>query len=386
MAHAITPQTGGSPDPADVIGRDDLILKIVADCRRGNNHLLNDPRRMGKTSLLIRLCNAPGPRVIAVKVDLESASTVDEVVFRILRAVTCHSRLTHRIKDIASRYLETVAAAVGPVKLGAVARTTGAQQALKSCLEAIEAKLDDDEILIIALDEITIAAHNLARRDSNQCDQLLQTLRHLRNDEHRRVRWILSGSIGFHHVLRHANLTEGLINDVATVELGPLEAEYAKELLTALLAGIGREPEPEVIDHLIRRTDGIPFILHHVAHRLAGRSGKVSVNEAEEALSTWLRDRGKSSATTHLVSRVSTYYGKEAELAESILDHQARYDTPITLDEILAQQPDADPVTVRWVVDALVDDHYLDNSTLQWRYPLLRETWIIRRHILSERT
>lgn len=382
MPRSITPQTGGSPDPADVIGRDDTIVQLVTAALGGTNHLLNDPRRMGKTSLLIRLCNEPGENVMAVKVDLESASTVDEVVTRILRGVISHSGLAHRSKKIAARYLESVSAEVGPVKLSAVATAAGALQSLQSCLAAIEAKLKDDELLIIALDEVTIAAHTLAGRDVAQCDALLQTLRHLRGSEHRKVRWILSGSIGFHHVLRIANLTEGLINDVAVVELGPLAPEYASALTTALLTGIDQhQAAAEVVEHLVHRTNGIPFMLHNVVHRLDGSTAPITVAMAEAALTGYLTDKGQSSAWTHMVSRVRAYYDKDADLAEAILDRRAQDNTKVAFGDLLAEFSPAEPPVVRRVIEALVDDHYLDTSTFCWRYPLLREVWMIRRRL-----
>lgn len=382
--HLITPQTGGTPDPADVIGRDDVILQIVSAARQGTNHLLSDPRRMGKTSLLVRLCNEPGPNATALKIDLEGCATVDEVVVRILSDLRGLASLKDRARDAIRRSLEGGSAkfTAGPVKLSATARVAGALATLESCIKAIHDDLEPEHLVIVALDEVTVAADLVARRDPGECQRLLQTLRHLRGDAHRRVRWVLSGSVGFHHVLRRAGATEGLINDLAPVELGPLQDAPARELAEALLAGIGREAGLDVIDQLVAMTDRIPFMLHNAVHRLADGSGEVTAAEADESFAGYLADRGRSGAWTHLVTRVDTYY-ENPTLAQQVLDARAIAADPVSFDALCAEHPSADAEQMRRLVDHLVDDHYLDDQTLTWRYGVLRDTWILRRRLTA---
>lgn len=393
----IIPQTGGSPDPDDVIGRDDAIARIVAGARQGNNHLLSDPRRMGKTSLLIRLCDQPDDDVTAVKIDLEGCVTAEAVVVRILRGIgglsTLKDRTTRMIKAALGDGAIDVGA--GPLTLHGVAKAAGPLATLESCISAINADLDSKAskgkaskgkaIVIVALDEVTIAAEAIARRDADECHQLLQTLRHLRGDANPRVRWILSGSIGFHHVLRKANATEGLINDLAFVELGPLGHNHAVDLTQALLDGIRRRADLGVINRLIDRTNAIPFMLHNALHRLDGAAspvanGPITIDEAEAAFTTYLSDRGQSGAWTHLVTRVDSYYDNPT-LATAILDEQAISNEALSFDAVGAAHPDVDVNELRTLIDHLVDDHYLDQNTLVWRYPILRKTWMLRRRI-----
>lgn len=388
----ITPQPGSTPDPGDVVGRDEIITTMLAGARAGTNHLLSDPRRMGKTSVLIRLCNEPGANTHAVKVDLEGAKTADEVVVRIFQGIARHRPLLTRAGKQLAKYLDGINVEVGPIsvatstELSTTSKALGAHQALESCLKAINDSLDDSW-LIIALDEVTIAANNIAARDPQACNELLQTLRRLRGDSYKRIRWILSGSIGFHHVLRKANSTEGAINDLLAVELGPLGDDHARSLAGALFAGINRKADDAIITHLVERTGGIPFMLHSVAHGLAASSQQLTIDEVELAITTYLADTGKSGAWTHLVTRVDKYY-ENPQLALDILDLRARAgDEPTSFAE-LVEWVEAHPVHAdtnmqasRTVIDDLVDDHYLDNTHFAWRYPVLRETWMTKRRL-----
>ena len=382
---SITPQTGGSPDPGDVLGRDDVILRLVDAARRGNNHLLSDPRRMGKTSLLIRLCNEPGPEVTAIKIDLEGCASVDEVVVRILGDLRQLAPLKDRAKSLILQSLDGGSAevSVGPLTLSKTAKVAGSLATLESCVTAIDEELDEGQLVVVALDEVTIAADSIARREPEECHRLLQTLRHLRGDANPSVRWILSGSIGFHHVLRRAAATEGLVNDLTPVELGPLAPIHAGQLATALFAGIGREANDDVIGHVVALTDGIPFMLHNAVHRLAGSTASVAVDEAAEAFESYLADRGQSGAWTHLVSRIDTYY-ENASLATAVLDARAIRQVPMSFDELCALCPGVEPDDMRQLIDHLVDDHYLDDRTLTWRYDVLRDTWMLRRRLNAE--
>ena len=55
--------------------------------------------------------------------------------------------------------------------------------------------------------------HIASKEGPDAANHLLQTLRSLRR-QGSRLRWIVCGSVGFHHVLRQCNATEGVVNDV----------------------------------------------------------------------------------------------------------------------------------------------------------------------------
>lgn len=386
MELSIPPQTGGTLDPSHVIGRDGLILEIVAEAKRGNHYLLTDPRRMGKTALLTRLCNEPGPGVSAIKIDLEGVANADEVVTRILRGIAGHRSLGKKVLGSLQQFLTNLesisvgAPGGGSVELQQHARTIGALPTLRSALAQINDKLDgDDETLIICLDEVTIAIENIAQRDADEAGRVLQTLRSLREDHHR-IAWILTGSVGFHHVLRKANATEGAVNNLDTLDLGPLAGPYAVELTHALARGINRPITDDAVRALVDATDAIAFMLHNVMHRLAGGTGEIDAAEATAAADDYLSDPGKSGAFTHLVTRIEPYY-PDPKLARQVLDTCAQASASVSFDDLFLEFGNGERDAFIALIDDLVADHYLHHDTLLWRYDVIRRIWCHRRRL-----
>jgi len=380
---SIPPQTGGTLDPSHVIGRDDLILELVASSRRGVHHLLTDPRRMGKTAMLIRLCNEPGKNVTALKVDLEGIATAEEAVLRILVAIVDDESLGRRVVEQIKSFLGDVERA-GPIELSKSAKATGALPSLRSALERVADGLDDGETLIICLDEVTIAVENLAKRDPNEANRFLQTLRGLRESQPK-IAWILTGSVGFHHVLRKAEATEGAVNNLNIVDLGPLSSDDAAELVRALGRGIDRKFHDDAVSQLVAATDGIPFMLHNVAHRLSTGAGPIDVDEAIAACDGYLADPSKSGAWTHLVTRIEPYY-PDPDLANRVLDARAISNQATTFRALFdefrsAAESEIDRDTFLALIDDLVADHYLTHDTFTWRYDVIRHIWMLRRKL-----
>jgi hypothetical protein len=109
---------------------------------------------------------------------------------------------------------------------------------------------------------------NIVARDPNgpaEANALLQILRKARSRPGSQLRWVITGSIGFHHVLRKAGSTEGAINDLEMLPCGPLDRDGATELSEALLRGISKPVTADVTDALVTISGAIPFLIQHLA-------------------------------------------------------------------------------------------------------------------------
>ena len=82
-------------------------------------------------------------------------------------------------------------------------------------------------------------------------------------------------SIGFHHVLRKINTTQGVLNDLNPVPLGPLAGQEAEELASRLLLGIEQPTIDTVVNELIEVSGGVPFLLHKIVKTLDERHKNV---------------------------------------------------------------------------------------------------------------
>ncbi|MDH4146779.1 MAG: hypothetical protein OEY23_16595, partial [Acidimicrobiia bacterium] len=211
---------GSSLDPGDVIGRDDAILSAVGQMRNGSSLLLSDPRRMGKTALLDRLCNHPGVGLTAVKIDYEGVHSQEEFFRRTVSGLRAHQRIRERVEQAVGPYVE-FEGKLGPVKIKAAFAAKPANALLVDVIGSVDARIDAGELVVIAMDEVPLAVGGIVDAEGPAAArQLLEALRQLRRKNPSSIRWIVTGSIGFHHVLRRCGSTEGVINDLVNLPLG----------------------------------------------------------------------------------------------------------------------------------------------------------------------
>ena len=70
-------------------------------------------------------------------------------------------------------------------------------------------------------------------------------------------------------------MTQGVLDDLEYLPLGPLPDDEAGELARRLLLGIGQMPGDTIIETLVKVSGGIPFVLHKMAGMLDQRPRRV---------------------------------------------------------------------------------------------------------------
>ena len=370
----LRPQPGSTIDPRNAVGRRAVSARARELMLSGNNLGVNDPRRMGKTVWLDLFCAQPGDGFEAVKIDFEGVQTAQEFLIRAVTGLRKHSSLPHQAVAKLKALFDNVEVGGGPVTVKTGVSTRSPTDLLDETIRSIDGHLSDKLLLVLAMDEVPIAIANIARTEGPAAaHQLLQTLRGLRRTGSR-LRWIVCGSVGFHHVLRQCNATEGVINDLVNLPLGPLEHDEARELAQRLLLGIGRDGDDDAVAALVEHGGSIPFLLHALAQRLGETgSGPVSAGDVATAFGQFMDDRDGSRAVTHLLSRVDLLYGDDAAAAEALLDRVALEGSTSAIDLGADNR----------LLDALVDDHYLleHDGTVAWRYDVLCRIWIHRQRL-----
>lgn len=205
---------------------------------RGVDIVINDPRRMGKTCLLDRFAYLTRPPWATVKIDYEGVQAAEEFLRRTIDGLRAHEGFRSRVIESVKSFMDNVEVGAGPLKVNVAFQSRLPSELLNDAIVRIDERLNGDERLVVALDEVPLAIENIARSENPlSADTLLQSLRRLRQNT-KRIRWIVTGSVGFHHVLRMAGTTEGAINDLVNVPCGPLDQLCARELATMLFRGI----------------------------------------------------------------------------------------------------------------------------------------------------
>lgn len=382
MRQPIPPMPGAKGDPVrHFVGRAGTTLRAERQLAAGINLSLTDPRRMGKTWWLEHFC-ATTTAFMPVYIDYQGITTREEFLVRTAQALGQQRSLPAKVRSLLTSLFENIEeVGAGPVTIKTGVRSQTPTALLVSTVLAVDSNAEDKPVLV-CMDEVPWAIRNITQNEGAQAaSELLQALRAIRADG-KHLRWIVCGSIGFHHVLRHCGATTGDINDLINLPLGPLEPDDAVELGHRLFLGADIRELGKAAEVLADRCGRVPYLMHAVALRLeeTHRGQSIGHDEVHQAFTDYVDDRDDSRPLTHLLERLDTNYGDNTHLAMQILDHLALTDRPVTLAELSSTHASA---RLGVVVDNLVDDHYLHgvDGGLMWRYDVLRYIWVRRQRL-----
>jgi len=387
----IIPQPGSSRDPATFVGRKATTQQARRKLLAGTDLLLSDPRRMGKTYWMRYFC-ATTTDFTPVFVDYEGVSSTQEFLLRTVEALKHVSALADKARSWLSSLFDNfeITATTGPVGM----KKTFENSSPIKLLTDVVMGLDDREAgerrpVLICMDEVPLAIQTIAKMGSPiEARTLLQQLRELRQST-RFIRWIVAGSIGFHHVLRECGTTVGVLNDLDNLPLGPLSHDDAVELTQRLFLGIGRTPDHSAIMRMVEDTGGIPYLIQKLASSIQfpfidiPTTGTVTADIVDEVFEAWIDDRDESKDVTHFLTRIEDYYGTDSPLAHEILRTVLTAGS-IPRDELVGKVSASDHVDQ--VIEDLIADHYLieKDAALTWRYPVIRHIYA-RRYAIADR-
>lgn len=376
----ITPQPGSAQAPQTFVGRVEITTRALGRLAQGQNLLVTDPRRMGKTQWLNHLARTTTdftPVLINYEAVHSSDGLFHATADAFVKTASLPAQFIEALKQLFSK-IDQVSIAGATLRPGEIS----AAQRLGNTIDALSDLATDRKPVLLLIDELPIAIRNITRSESPDAARVvLQTLRALRASAPN-VRWILCGSIGLHHVIAQCGATRGDINDLESVPLGPLGEPESLELAARLLLGAGcTQPSSSAISTLSDVCGGIPFLMHKIAQTVSERGNPApSSSDLDSLFRDFLDDRDGSAAVSHFIERFDVNYGASQTEAMSLLDRVAIAGSLSTV----ALLDDSTTRDIRGqIVDLLIDDHYLveERGVLRWRYEVLERIWRHRRRL-----
>lgn len=378
---SVAPNPGGSLPAAQVLGRDALVREYWANLEQQSLALFS-PRRVGKTSILRRMEDRVPDGWQARLRDLEgldSAPAFAQLVFEDARELLSGS---NKALARAKGFLQRIG---GSIEIKNVKLTLG-NDLWRRLLEQLFADLEEelekqDQRLVFLWDEFTLFIGDLTNRGMERDAMvLLDTLRAARQ-QHPRLRMVLTGSIGFHLVMRQLD-AKGYrnrpINDVRQQAVPMLDAANARVLISALLRGIGVEPRDDLMEAITLVSEGHPFVIQHIADALRGipRPTEADVDRVFAKLlkPPSVLDLG------HYATRLTKYYGPRESAAFRILDAISAQPEGLSLDQLATTISGARADLVPTIQD-LRDDDYVTVEDRRVRFALD----FVRRHWREDR-
>ncbi|MCB1036660.1 MAG: hypothetical protein KDD47_22740, partial [Acidobacteria bacterium] len=248
----------GSPVTGDDFFDRESEQRDVWEFLRGDDLLLLAPRRVGKTSLMLRLRDtAHKHQLEAAYISVAGAEDEPAFVRKLCEGVSgldaSSDVLRHLKKGKLARWLKRIKkVSVAQIGLelgpGSPWEDVGAQ--------LVEALDREGGRRLILVDEVPVFVLSLLRQDSSgaRARKFLTWFRELRQhpDRQGRLRWLLAGSIGLDTVAARLHLGD-TINDLYVVRLGPFDRETARTFLVSLGLAHDFSMSAGVVEHFLDR-------------------------------------------------------------------------------------------------------------------------------------
>ncbi len=385
--------TGSPTEGDDFFDRPHELSRLLQLLEQRDNLRINAPRRVGKTSLVLRLCERwqqRGRKAVFLNVE----DKTDEMSFaeKLLDSLMAGGLQPDRITGL-KLWIRNVKRAVGLTKVNVgleLELGDGKEQStLAQAVEKVFQQIETDGIdVLIAIDEMPEILLALSKADNGpqRVSQLLHWLRALRQTYRRHIRWVFLGSIGLEGFVEERLLGK-TINDLTPFVLEALSPAEADSFLVRL----GQDNElplaKEIRDQIITRVGWpLPHHLQIVFHAMRDL-GAVQADQAilDQAFARLLGPEHLTEFDTWRQRLEEQFTAVDAASAKAILNHLCQH--PLgriraqCLNSLMKKSPHADSLATEEQLARLLQllqrDGYLLES--QGRYAfrsfLLRDYW-----------
>ena len=232
---------GGQIDVKMAIGRDRLIHTLWESIEQ-QSLIITAERRIGKTTVIKKMRAETVTGWVPVFQDLERFHSAAEFAMSVYKEI--HEFLG--LKGKTMRRAKEWFTAMGGTEIGGLFKLPEKSGAhWKDILtRAIEDLINENDAngsrLLFLWDEMPFMLASIRDREGEQTAmEVLDLLRALRQT-HARLRMVITGSIGLHHVLtslKKKNYGNSPVNDMLAIDVPPLDEADAIKLATQLIEG-----------------------------------------------------------------------------------------------------------------------------------------------------
>lgn len=374
-----------------ILFRDDDVRRYRDHLLAGESIVLTAEKRTGKSAVLKLLEATSDDQMVLILRDVEGVDSPRRLVEQLCEDLRPHLTVKGKAKTRFSTLVESLGGTtVGPITLPGFPGKDWQTHLNELFDAAAEHLASNGSALVLLWDEAPWMVDKIRRGgDWQAAADLLDELRAIRG-RHDSIRFVFTGSIGFHHVLRDlrgGKSHRASINDMRKEELPPLAPEDATQLAWALLRwivenqGVQVADEQAVAAYIAARCEGVPWFIHATVDDLGSRPATIDAHSVDEVIEAARLSPADGWELRHYVERLEDYYGDQAPIAAAVLDSVAVRGsaTPEEIHGDLAH--DGPPMSVRelkQLLSRLHEDHYLGHEPPSWRfsYELIRQAWL----------
>jgi hypothetical protein len=389
--------TIGTPVSGDEFFDREEIVHTLWETLDGHSVLLAAPRRVGKSSLILKLIDEPKEGFEVLWLDGQDYDTPEDLVADLaIKASKLRNDNTGILGRLLSKAMTEVekleSLELWELKVKLREQLKGSWRVQGEAV--IRETLRPGKKLLIAIDELPILLHKLVAgpgQDGEKLAQdLLDWLRHLRQapDFFRQVRQLVGGSIGLPRIASMIG-SSAKINDLRPVEVGPLERPKARELAGLLLKSRGVELDPPTMEAFLDQTATFfPIFIQIMASVVASEArrreeplnpGQLRKCYEQRALGPEFRI-----CFEDYYERLQSYYSPaEARVARMLLRELAVAKEPLRRSLLLGLyqkelEAPADPSGFDLLLTWLADDFYveeIEGARVQFKSRWMQDWW-----------
>jgi len=380
----------------DCYDRDRETEKLWYHFKRGRNVLMLAPRRMGKTVLLERLKEeSEGNGFRAVVLDVEGYRHEKDFFQQMCASIQEELGAGQALLASLSERLRRVVQ--GADNIQGDWRNLLLNMDWRLFADHLVAQLEeatDGKTWVFLVDEITIFTKALL--DSQGVEAASDFLYKLRQlcREHRKVRWLFTGSIGLDTIARRHGF-EGSLVDLEIFSLDPFDLETARGFLQQISKSNGVTMTEDAVSTICERLGWLsPYYLEKIGEAAcdrASRTKEVDVEAANLAADSLLDLARRTYWSTWREHLDKNYPEPERTRLYTILAETARSPEGMSIDSLLLTlrrtkgktklgTDEMSESVARGYLDILEADGYLvadpDRTHFRFQMNLLREWWL----------
>ena len=321
--------------------------------------------------------------------DLEAVHSISDLIRSIYEVIQNAPSTTANFRSRIAKWSPLLPSKISGVELATSKQTW--QVLLSTAFDDLF-KIARDQVILLLWDEFPLMLYNIQRTEGSDCAiQLLDHLRTLRLTHAPRLRFLFTGSVGLHLVLRslrRAGNTNDPVNDMLSLTVSPITDENARNLAEALLGETraAARDVPELAASIVKQVSGFPYYVHHVVDQLDQLRREPSLEDVTSVIDRLVDSSQDPANLNYYVSRLSSYYSdEERDIALVVLDTLAgalsTVPTTVLFNLCRHRRPSLDDDSLRDILKVLAEDHYIDSVRVdeeigyEFRWPLVKKWW-----------
>lgn len=382
--------TIGPPVTSDDFFDREELIESIWDILHSQSILLAAPRRVGKSSIMLKLFREPPPGFDVLWLDGENYDTPGDLVADL--AVQA-GKLRGNLKAFFGSLLPGIEELeIWEVKLKLRKQLSGSWRTEGE--EVVRKALKQDTKLLLIIDELPMLLHKLitasGESGTKTAQDLLDWLRHLRQAPEflTQVRQVVGGSIGLPRIAAMIGSSHR-INDLQPLEVGAFERPRARELAKLLLKSRGVKLPDQTMEAFLDQIGApLPIFIQIMASAVAAEARRRGQPADAELIRTCYEQRALGpefrGCFEDYYERLNRYYSpEEARIARTLLRELAITKTSLSKASLLGVYrkelgETADPSKFDLLLTWLSDDFYLEEAPdgrVQFKSTWMRDWW-----------